>query len=391
MKALCLGGSPWQADVIRRARELGLDTLVADIDPDCPGRAIGDEFVQVDTDDVAALVELARARRADLVLAEQTDRVVPVAAQINAQLGLPGLRPELATRFTDKRVMRRALEGTVPMPAYQEVSRREEALDFADREGYPVVLKPKRRQSSIGVFVVDTPETLKSRFENSVSQSQEGRILVERFIEGPEIAVEGFSMKGRFHPLAISEKSHYDFNECLDRRVTFPPRYSDATLARISATATAVVETLGLDDGISHAEYRMRDGVPYLVEVAARGAGHGVATRMVPHVSGVDVYELLIRRLRGEEVVVPAIKHRAAILNFLDFPPGEVRSVQGLDQAREEGLAQELQLAFAAGDTIEPPIDGRGRLGYAIVLGQNRDEVDAKCARIEELVRVTYV
>jgi biotin carboxylase len=390
MKALCLGGSQWQADVIRRARELGLETLVADIDPGCPGRAAGDEFVQLDTDDAEALVELARARRVDLVLAEQTDRVVPVAAQINAELGLPGLRPDVAERFTDKSVMRRALQGAVPMPAYQEVSRREEALAFAEREGYPVVLKPKRRQSSIGVFVAESPDVLAARFADSVSESQDGRILVESFIDGPEIAVEGFSLKGRFHALAVSEKSQYDFNPCLDRRVSFPPRYSDAVLARIRATARTVVESLGLEDGISHAEYRMRDDVPYLVEVAARGAGHGVASRLVPHVSGVDVYELLIRRLCGEEVVMPAIRHRAASLAFLDFSSGMVREVLGLEHARAEDLAQELRLSFTAGDTIDVPTDGRRRLGYAIVLGENRDEVDAKCARIEDLVRVTY-
>jgi biotin carboxylase len=390
MKVLSLGGSHWQTDVIRRARKLGLETLVADIDPDCPGRAAGDEFVRVDTDDAPALVKLARARNVHLVLAEQTDRVVPVAAKINAELGLPGLRPDVAERFTDKSIMRRALEGTVPMPAYQEVSRRGEALDFAEREGYPVVLKPKRRQSSIGVFVAETPAALASRFAESLAHSHDGSILVERFIAGPEITVEGLSLKGTCHVLAVSEKSHYAFNHCLARRLTFPPCYPEATMARIIATATTVVESLGLEDGVSHAEYRMHGDVPYLVEVAARGAGHGVASRLVPHVSGVDAYELLIRRLCGEEVVVPAIGHLAASLNFLDFSPGNVRSVQGLEHARDEGLAEEVRLAFDDGDTIELPTDDRRRLGYAIVLGENRDEVDAKCARIEELVRVTY-
>ena len=294
MKALCLGGSQWQSDVIRRARDLGLETLVADIDPGCPGRAVGDEFVQIDTDDAARLMEIARSHRVDLALAEQTDRVVPVAARINAELGLPGPTPEVASRFTDKSVMRRTLDGIVPMPAYSEVSRPEEALGFAEREGYPVVLKPKRRQSSIGVFVVDVPRDLTSRFADTLSHSQAGSILVESFIDGPEIAVEGFSVHGRFHLLAVSEKSHYDSNRCLDRRVTFPPRYSEATLAGIAATSAIVVETLGLQDGISHAEYRIREDVPYLVEVAARGAGHGVATRILPHVSGVDVYGLLL-------------------------------------------------------------------------------------------------
>jgi biotin carboxylase len=122
MKALCLGGSIWQVDLIRRAGELGLQTVVADINPECPGRTVGDVFVQVDTNNGQALVAIARQHGADMVLAEQTDRVVPVAAFINDALGLPGMRAKVAERFTDKFAMRRALQGKVPMPAFQEVS-----------------------------------------------------------------------------------------------------------------------------------------------------------------------------------------------------------------------------------------------------------------------------
>jgi biotin carboxylase len=242
----------------------------------------------------------------------------------------------------------------------------------------------------MGVFKVDNPYALRNCFKDSLAQSHDGRILAERFIDGPEITVEGFCLEGRFHVLAISEKEHYGFNACLARRLSYPPRYSESRMARIRETATKVVETLGLGDGISHAEYRLQGDVPYLVEVAARGGGNRVASRIVPHVSGVDVYELLVRRLRGEQVNMPPLLHRAASLEFLDFAPGMVKAIHGLDQARQEGLAWELQLAFGAGDTIEQPSDDRRRLGYAIVLGERRDDVDARCARIKGLVRVEY-
>src|SRR5436309_9236318 len=185
MRALCLGGSVWQVDIIRRARELGLETLVADISPDCPGRGAGHDFVQVDTNDRDALVALARDRRIDIVLAEQTDRVVPVAAFINDALRLRGLRPNVAERFTDKYAMRRALRGKVPMPPFEEVATPEAALAFARRHGYPVVLKPKRAQSSMGVFKVDGPRALSESFPESMAQSHDRKILVEGFIQGP--------------------------------------------------------------------------------------------------------------------------------------------------------------------------------------------------------------
>lgn len=390
MKALCLGGSAWQMDLIRRAGELGVETLVADINPECPGRTVSHAFVQADTNDRQALLNLARQHRVELVLAEQTDRVVPMAAYLNEALGLPGLRPNVAARFTDKWVMRQALQGKVPMPAFQQVSTPDEALAFADLQGYPVVLKPKRAQSSMGVFKVDDARALKKCFQDSLAHSQDERILVERFIEGPEITVEGFCLEGRFHVLAVSEKEHYGFNACVARRLSYPPRYSEARMARIQETATTVVETLGLVDGISHAEYRLQGDVPYLVEAAARGGGNRIASRIVPHVSGVDVYELLIRRLRGESIAMPRLQHRAASLEFLDFAPGTVKAIDGLEQARRERLAVEIQLAFGEGDTIEQPSDDRRRLGYAIVLGENRDDVDARCARIKELIRLEY-
>jgi len=197
-------------------------------------------------------------------------------------------------------------------------------------------------------------------------------------------------LKGRFQVLAVSEKEHYSFNACVARRLSYPPRYSEKRMSSIVKTATTVVESLGLEDGISHAEYRLQDDVPHLIEVAARGGGNRIASCIVPHVSGIDMYQLLIRRLSGEEIQMPPRKHRSAVLEFLDFAPGTVKAVHGLDEARSEGLAREIQLAFRPSDTILQPSDDRRRLGYAIVLGENRDEVDAHCARIRELVRVEY-
>src|SRR6476646_8351648 len=96
MTALSLRGSVWQVDLIRRAGEMGLKTLVADISSDCPGRRVGHDFVQVDTNDRGALLRIARDHGVNLVLAEQTDRVVPIAAFINEAMGFPGLRPAVA-------------------------------------------------------------------------------------------------------------------------------------------------------------------------------------------------------------------------------------------------------------------------------------------------------
>ena len=196
--ALILGGSHWQRDLIKRAAALGLRTIVADISADAPGRFDADEFIQIDTNDRDGLLKISRNKQISIVLADQTDRVVPVAAFLNEELGLNGIRPDTAQVFTDKLAMRKALAGSdVRMPRYAEVATVREALQAATKWGYPSILKPKNSQASLGVFKVADEHELRDHFAASMNESRDGRILVEEFIDGTEVTVEGFSLDGK--------------------------------------------------------------------------------------------------------------------------------------------------------------------------------------------------
>jgi carbamoyl-phosphate synthase large subunit len=188
--------------------------------------------------------------------------------------------------------------------------------------------------------------------------------------------------------LAISEKEHYDFNPCVARRLAYPPRFPAPLLARIREVADEVVRVLGLRDGLTHAEYRIVDGEPYLIEVAARGGGTRIAPFIVPWISGVDVYGLWLDSLEGKTVQLPKPLQRAAALEFFSFQPGRVKAVHGLEAA--SAFAADIGLAFAQGDTLKRPEDDTSRLGHFIVLGETRDDVDQGCARVRELVTVEY-
>jgi len=363
--------------------------LVADRSPACPGRAEADIFAEVDTSDVQAVLALACTHRVRLVLAEQTDRVVPVAAELNERLNLPGIRPDVALRFTDKLVMRRSLQGHgVPMPSFQEISRLDEAATFADNVGYPVIIKPKRAQSSMGVFKIDDPIQLNAAFLLTMAHSKRTPILIERFIEGIEITVEGLCLDRKHDVLAISEKEHYDFNPCIARRLAYPPRFPESVLMRIRETTNTIVQVLGLTDGLTHAEFRMHEDNPYLVEIAARGGGTRIAPLIVPWVSGIDVYNLWLNRLEGISVHMPVPLKRAAVLEFFSFPQGRVKAIRGVDAAAK--FVADIGLTFAPGDNLKRPQDDTGRLGYFIALGDNRDIVDETSAKVRDMVTVEY-
>jgi biotin carboxylase len=317
-----------------------------------------------------------------------------VAAFLNERLSLPGIDPETARVFTDKYAMRNtvaAARAGIMMPRYAEITSCGEALEHAAEWGYPIVLKPKSSQASLGVFKCDDDTQLRAFFERTMRYAGSGgAVLIEEFVDGTEVTVEAFSLDGRCHVLAVSEKAHYAFNACVARRLAYPPRFDDTVLASVRSVAARVVDTLGLRDGISHAEYRVRNGMPYLVEVAARGGGNRIASMIVPHVSGVDAYELLLARLLGHSASMPPILDRAAVLEFFDFAPGLVRVIHGIEDVCREQLVADMGIDVAPGATIQEPTDDRSRLGYLIALGETRDEVDAKAARVKELVRLEY-
>jgi biotin carboxylase len=389
MKILSLGGGNWQIGLLETIRQLGHEVCVVDIDPNCRGSSFADHFFQADTSNYEVVSEIARKNAIDLVIAEQTDRFVPVAAYVNETLGLPGISIDVARRFTDKLEMRRCLDGVIDMPAYAEVNSLQAALQFANIIGYPLIIKPKNAQSSFGVFKIDDASQLQLRFAESLLFSKDGKLLVEVFVDGPEITVEALSIDGRCHILAISEKEHYALNPCVARRLSYPPRFTEKRIERICASAVQVVQTLGLCDGLSHAEYRMQGDTPYLVEVAARGGGSKIASKILPHITQFNVYELLLRRLCGDTIVtVPTPSGKAGVLMFLDFEAGHVKRINGLMRIEEEGLAQEIVLNFSEGDVIRRPKNDTQRLGYAIVLGEDRDDVDARCRRIQDLLEV---
>jgi biotin carboxylase len=391
-KALVLGGSAWQLEIIRRAKDFDLHVLVADISAEAPGRAIAHEFIEIDTNNKEELAKIACEKKVDIVIAEQSDRVVPIAAYINHELGLRGMIPEIANRFTNKYSMRNYLANTdIPMPAYEEIETITDARSFISKQGYPVVIKPKSSQASLGVHKISNPNELQMYFNETKGISTDGKILIEEFVDGVEITVEGFSLDGKCHVLAISEKEHYPHNDCVASRLAYPPRFSEKAIENIKMIDAKVVETLGLVDGISHAEYRMRGDVPMLIEVGARGGGNRIASMIVPHVSGVDMYEMLIRTLLGEKNL--SIHHtlwRSAILEFFHFRPGKVKAIHGVEEIQNEGLAQDFVLSFKVGDILQSAADDRHRPGYFIILGESRDETDFRSERIKELIRLEY-
>jgi len=386
-----LGGGAWQVPTILLAKRLGYRVFVTDMYENPPGYAFADDHAVVNVRDREGTLAAARSRAIDGIICDTTDVGVPTAAYVAETLGLPGIGLDVAMRFTDKYLMREATSARgILGPRYVFVT---DPSDLARAEsiGFPSIVKPADSQSSRGVRRVDSRADLPAALENALANSAAGRALVEEFIDGTEVTVEGMCRDGVVHVLGISDKGHYADNPQVASHLAYPPGMSDDVIERIRAANAQVVGALGLRTGVTHAEFIVTaEGRIYLVEIAARGGGSRVYTHIAPYLSGVPIPELYIRYCMGDDVAwpIPVPGRRAALLEFFEIPVGVVRSIEGVEAAAKLPGVADLALELTVGQRFGGADNDRARPGYVVAFGETRDEVRAIAARARATIRV---
>jgi carbamoyl-phosphate synthase large subunit len=391
---MVIAGGKWQLPLIRKAKSMGLFVINSNPYPDSPGFREADVGLVADARDAEKNLAFARAYKPDGIVTDQTDVSVSTVAHVCEQLGLPGIGPPAAQLFTNKYLLRDSLrQDGYPTPPYSLCQTFAEAQDFAATIGYPIALKPPASQGSRGVFKVNSESELTRRFDDALRSSREGEVLVEKFVPGVLLTVEGLKTSSRHYSLAVSRRETFAHNPMLGSSQIYSHRDEKIDFETLKRQHNALVEGMGLRFGVTHAEYIFSAGEFFLIEIAARGGGSGISSHIVPAVSGIETNELLIRMSLGEEIttITPsADPYSFALLAFLNFRSGIVLDVRGLDKVRAlPGLAH-ISLNFAAGARLAPPIDGPSRHGVFIALARSREELQVLQDAVHKEVRVTY-
>jgi biotin carboxylase len=391
---MVVGGGPWQVPLIRKAKEKGLFVLNTNLYPDSPGFAYSDAHEVADVLDVDRQLAIAREYRPNGIVTDQSDIALATVASLCESLGLPGIGRDKAELFTNKVRMRGFLvQNGFDTPQFANCPSPQSAVEFTRLHGYPVVIKPPANQASRGVFKANSDDALLGRYQEARSFARDGHVLVEQFLEGTELTVEGFKTATKHYSLAVSKKKALPNNPMVASELFYSPSTEGIDYKRLKSQHDRLVEEMGLPFGITHAEYIYSNDRFYLVEVAARGGGTKISSDIVPALSGVQTNELLISLALGEpvaslsaaEVVTPY-----AVLSFFNFEPGLVKSISGLESVRQMSGVLDIEMNFRVGDRIMAPADDRGRHGYFIALGASRSETESLRDRIHATVQLGY-
>jgi carbamoyl-phosphate synthase large subunit len=375
-RLLVLTASVWQVPVICTAKSMGLRVIATDRNPAAPALGMADDVEIVDTRDREAVLRLARRHRIDGIVAEQTDVAVATAAFVAESLALPGLGLDAATAATNKFVMReRCRAAGLPMPKYACVMSSEDAAAAAAEIGFPVVVKPLDAQSSRGVAKLQSRAEVAAWFETASGFSSDHSVIVEEMMVGAESSIEAFVSDGHVTTLGICEKVKCAPPYSFDLRLIYPASFDPKLIEEMILLNERIVRAVGIKMGITHGEYIVTAQGPRLIEIAARGCGAGVATRLVPVMTGVDAVRQRIRQALGEDVNLTRTRSLAGLLEFLMLPAGTLRKLDGIADVRKMSGVIDAGYFVQPGDVITPAQNAGQRPGFLLAVGRDHDEL----------------
>ncbi|MEE8282002.1 MAG: ATP-grasp domain-containing protein [candidate division NC10 bacterium] len=348
-----------------------------------------------------AIVAFAKQYPIQAVVSADDDGAI-LAAMAAAALGLRHNPVDAVTAARDKHRMRAVLAAAgLPSPHSTLVSIDEDPEEAARRVSFPCVVKPLFLSASRGVIRADDPAQFVAAFQRVVAilrrpevAVQGGalaqQILVETFIPGIEVAVEGLLSEGKLKVLALFDKPDPLEGPFFEETIYVTPSRHPAPVQQSVVACTAeAVHVLGLRHGPVHAELRVNDQGPWILEMAPRSIG-GLCSRTLRFGAGISLEEMILRGAMGLEVASLEREGRAAGVMMIPIPQaGTLREVRGQDEARRVPGIEEIRITIPVGHEVVPLPEGTRYLGFIFARDDTPDRVEA--ALREAHRRLTFI
>ncbi len=397
LRLMVLGGGSSQESFLRRCRNLGWHLVLADKNPRAPGRRYADRFVQVSTFDIPAVEDAARQLSPECIVTVGSDQPVYTAAVVSDRIGIPcALSPATAAKTTNKRVMKESLRSAgVPTVDYRTVGVGESCpLPF------PVVVKPFDSQGQRGVCRVSAEEEYQPAVEAALGYSREEEVLVEEYYPSTEVTLSGWVSGGVVEVWSMTDRvtvpPELSLGVCAAHR--FPSVHGEDRHDTVVNYSKRIVSTFGIADGPIYFQFLIGDQGVKANEVACR-LGGAYEDESLPLAVGVDPVgkqvELCYRLARGEGAEgTPGTPRIEPLGDCFSVPllfcrEGVVAGYEGaVEASRLPGVAG-CRFLLPEGTRILPMRNSTQRVGYAVVYGRTRREVNDRVGGLFDRLKVS--
>lgn len=391
-KLMVLGAGFPQVNLLKAAKELGYDTVVASIPGNYPGFAAADEIAYVDITDPEAVLAAAREAKIDGIATCCLDTGIKALGYVCDHMGLPGLSAEAAERCNDKYTMKQAFaKAGVTSARFLDVCNEEELMDAVGRLGYPAVLKALDLQGSNGVYICHDEAQLRDSFASVQSQSRLDHFILEEYVSGYELGAQAFV----YHGEIIYILPHGDYTYMSKTAIPvghFVPAEIPETVERsVLIESEKAIRALGLDNCAVNIDLIEKDGRIYVIELTGR-AGATCLVELVSIYFGLDYYKMIAMTAMGEDPrgFFAAGEHgRVANAShmLISEKTGTLRAIEGLEDFEADPDIYDLSVIVKPGDHVNRYAMAKDRLGQVIVKGDSYAACKEKLDRVLDRVR----
>lgn len=385
-KALILGAGIYQLPLIRKAREMGLFTLVASSAGRYPGFALADKVCFVDTTDVDGIVRLAREEQVDCVCTTGTDVAVRALGKVCDMLHLPGITEESGALATNKRKMKGQFEADgVCTARYREVVSLEQLRATFDLFAKPVICKAVDSSGSRGIVRVDSADQLADAYQYVMGVTQKKSFIIEEFISGVEFGAQAAVFNGEVQ--FIMPHGDILFHGKTDVPIGHFVPYSipKSVEAEARRQLELSVRSLGLTTCAINADFILRDDQVYVLEIGAR-AGATCLPELVSIYYDFDYYAYILELSLGTNRRVDFLPKYPCGNLLITSDKGGI--LDGIDVDDSDLEVVETVYDYRPGELVPQFRVGPDRLGHVVLKGSDEGKVRADLQELSFRIKI---
>jgi biotin carboxylase len=386
---LIIGAGREQIEAYKIAKKIGLKVIGTDIDPDAPGFEFADHSLICSTRNAESSLHevknFSKKIKIDGVMTIAND-AAPTVSLISQELKLPGISVQSSKFATNKILMKKQFSKySIPTPKYTIIKEKDEFLKLLKKYTFPLILKPSDGRGSRGVLFIEKYTDFDWAWEQSLKNSENKTLILEEFVSGDQLSVEGLFINKKFIPVAFADRN-YDVLKLtkpfiVENGGVIPSKFEGSILESIRILVEKAAKSIGIDWGPIKADVVLKNNAPQIIELAARLSGNYLASHHVPWSLGIDFVGASIKQTIGLEIkqsdLMPKFKKYLAARYF--FPSsGIIKKIIGLEKVSSLSYVKNIEIFRKVGD-FQPIITCHPeRAGIIRVMGDSISDVTQK-------------
>ncbi|MBN1522520.1 MAG: ATP-grasp domain-containing protein [Candidatus Aureabacteria bacterium] len=396
---MMIGAGIMQYPAIEVARKAGYSVVAVDGNLRAVGKEIADFFLNADISRWEDVLRLAEKFHKDVspiggVITVGTDFSYTVA-KVAERFGLVGVSPETALAATRKDIMRKRLkEKYVPCPDFDVAASLQEARGVFRSLGNECVIKPVDNMGARGVCLVRNEKELDAAFPKAIAFSRIGRVIIEKYMEGPELSVDTLICDGQVYLLTVADRIISGKPYFIEKGHTIPSSLSEEAIGNVFDVMKKGIHALGITVGASKADMKVTPQGPMIGEMTARLSGGFHSQYTDPLATGMNSIKAAVDIAMGkplDKVDITPKFHRGACERSIYPDPGKVVKISGIEDALNMKGIERIFLNVRVGENLYPVTSNMGKAGHVIAWGYTREEAIDNCEKALRKIRIDTV